>query len=133
MTQSSESGGVTPERAVLVCPQCEGEGGYADGLDDAACHTDCTRCGGNGWIVDVQASGIAELTAENERLREALTFLEEQARRSQTGISFDWVPSFGGQPSGFRFMRRHHVGDPTKTLLGAIEKVRAALSNQESK
>lgn len=43
------------ERAVMVCPQCEGEGGYPDGLDEAACHTDCTRCGGNGWIVDLAA------------------------------------------------------------------------------
>lgn len=43
------------ERAVIVCPQCEGEGGYPDGLDEAACHTECTRCGGNGWIVDLTA------------------------------------------------------------------------------
>jgi DnaJ-class molecular chaperone len=43
------------EQAVMVCPQCEGEGGYADGLDENACHTVCTRCGGNGWIVDVKA------------------------------------------------------------------------------
>ena len=43
------------ERAVKVCPQCEGEGGYPDGLDEAACHTECTRCGGNGWIVDLDA------------------------------------------------------------------------------
>lgn len=40
------------ERCVMVCPQCEGEGSYADGLDDDACTTDCTRCGGDGWIVD---------------------------------------------------------------------------------
>ena len=40
------------ERAVMVCPQCEGEGGYPDGMDEAACHTECTRCGSNGWIVD---------------------------------------------------------------------------------
>lgn len=45
----------TVERAVMVCPQCEGEGGYPDGVDDAACHTECTRCGGNGWIVDLAA------------------------------------------------------------------------------
>ena len=41
------------ERAVMVCPQCEGEGSYADGLDEVACSTECTRCGGNGWIADV--------------------------------------------------------------------------------
>lgn len=49
-----DAGGVS-EKAVMVCPQCEGEGGYPDGLDDAACHTDCTRCAGNGWIVDLAA------------------------------------------------------------------------------
>jgi hypothetical protein len=43
------------EQAVMVCPQCEGEGSYPDGLDEAACSTDCTRCGGNGWIVDLAA------------------------------------------------------------------------------
>lgn len=43
------------EKSVMVCPQCEGEGGYPDGLDEAACHTDCTRCDGNGWIVDIAA------------------------------------------------------------------------------
>lgn len=41
------------EKAVMVCPQCEGEGFYADGLDEAACSTECTRCGSNGWIVDL--------------------------------------------------------------------------------
>lgn len=43
------------EKAVMVCPQCEGEGSYADGLDEAACSTECARCGGNGWIVDLAA------------------------------------------------------------------------------
>lgn len=45
----------TLEKHVMVCPQCDGEGGYPDGVDEAACHTDCTRCGGNGWIVDTTA------------------------------------------------------------------------------
>lgn len=43
------------EQAVMVCPRCEGEGTYADGLDEAACSTECTRCGSNGWIVSVPA------------------------------------------------------------------------------
>jgi len=43
------------EKDIIFCPQCEGEGGYPDGLDDAACHTDCTRCDGSGWIVDLAA------------------------------------------------------------------------------
>lgn len=54
------------ERAVTVCPQCEGEGGYPDGLDEAACHTDCTRCGGNGWIVDLAALNARPADAEGE-------------------------------------------------------------------
>ncbi len=49
---ASQAQGDVVERAVIVCPQCDGEGSYADGLDEAACSTDCTRCGSNGWIVD---------------------------------------------------------------------------------
>lgn len=45
------------EKDIIFCPQCEGEGGYPDGLDEAACHTDCTRCDGSGWIVDLAALG----------------------------------------------------------------------------
>lgn len=45
--------GETREQAVMVCPQCEGEGHYADGVDEAACSEQCTRCAGNGWIVDL--------------------------------------------------------------------------------
>lgn len=52
---TSQSEALAEERAVMVCPQCEGEGGYPDGLDEAACHTECTRCGGNGWIVNLAA------------------------------------------------------------------------------
>ena len=43
------------ETCVCICPQCEGEGSYADGLGDDACTTECTRCKGNGWIVDLTA------------------------------------------------------------------------------
>jgi hypothetical protein len=52
---------------------------------------------------------------------EMLDFLEQAARKSRTGISFDWVPSVEGEPSGFRFMRRHHIGEPCKTLRQAVE------------
>lgn len=54
-TQPAINSGGEVERAVMVCPQCEGEGSYADGLDEAACSTECTRCAGNGWIVDCAA------------------------------------------------------------------------------
>lgn len=55
--------GAMNEKAVMVCPQCEGEGEYADGLDEAACSTPCTRCDGNGWIVDFSAIEQAEPAA----------------------------------------------------------------------
>jgi len=69
---------VDVEKAVITCPQCDGEGGYPDGVDEAACHTDCTRCDGAGWIVDTaaiaamptrQTDRIAALESEVERLR----------------------------------------------------------------
>lgn len=47
------TGTATIEQAIMPCPQCDGEGGYPDGLDEAACHTECTRCAGTGWIVDI--------------------------------------------------------------------------------
>jgi hypothetical protein len=36
------------------------------------------------------------------------------------GISFDWIPSVEGERSGFRFMRRHFIGEQKQTLRGAI-------------
>ena len=61
------------EKAVIVCPQCEGEGGYPDGLDEAACHTDCTRCAGNGWIADItELSRLCVSREEYERVCKAL-------------------------------------------------------------
>lgn len=47
--------GALRETSVMVCPQCDGEGHYADGVDEAACSTPCTRCASNGWIVDLAA------------------------------------------------------------------------------
>jgi len=54
--------------------------------------------------------------------KERIDWLEAQSRKSPTGISFDWIPSVEGEPSGFRFMRKHHIGEPLKTLRGAIDK-----------
>lgn len=56
----------TTELRIVSCPQCEGEGGYPDGLDEAACHTVCTRCAGNGFIVD--PSLLADLEAAEARV-----------------------------------------------------------------
>lgn len=68
---------VTQEQAVMVCPQCEGEGGYPDGLDEAACHEDCPRCGTNGWIVDLEALRIASSTPPKDVAIEALRKIAE--------------------------------------------------------
>lgn len=70
------------ERAVMVCPQCEGEGGYPDGVDDAACHTDCTRCGGNGWIVDTAALTARQDAATDAGVERALSVIETYKRAS---------------------------------------------------
>lgn len=51
---------------------------------------------------------------------EIVDWLEKQARQSLTGISFDWIPSVEGERSGFRFMRRHFIGEQKQTLRGAI-------------
>lgn len=51
------------ERTVMVCPQCEGEGEYADGVDEAACSTPCTRCLGNGWLVVLASLQRPQTTA----------------------------------------------------------------------
>ena len=59
------------EQCVMVCPQCEGEGSYADGLDEAACSTDCARCAGNGWIVDLTALRATEPAQGGDADRDA--------------------------------------------------------------
>ncbi len=58
-----------------------------------------------------------------------LRWLEKQARKSLTGISFDWVPPVEGERSGFRFMRRFFVTDQCDTLKAAID--RAMLDDPE--
>ncbi len=73
MTDDARPGEVV-ERMVMVCPQCEGEGGYPDGLDEAACHTDCTRCGGNGWIVDMSRLAFPQPTADRSEAEDMAAF-----------------------------------------------------------
>lgn len=53
--------------------------------------------------------------------KERLDWLEEQAKKSYTGISFDWIPAVEGERSGFRFMRKHFIGEQAKTLREAID------------
>ncbi|MGM0783845.1 MAG: hypothetical protein ACQEUM_07020 [Pseudomonadota bacterium] len=70
------------------------------------------------YVCDALEAAEKQWKADADRL----DWLEKQARKSRTGISFDWVPTCEGEPSGFRFMRFHHVGTPAKTLRGAIDK-----------
>lgn len=58
-----------------------------------------------------------------------LRWLDAQARKSRTGISFDWVPPVKGERSGFRFMRRFFVTEQCDTLKAAID--RAMLEDPE--
>jgi hypothetical protein len=61
--------------------------------------------------------GVAVNMTDTERL----DWLENQAKRNPTGISFDWVPSVEGERSGFRFMRRFFIGEARTTLRAAID------------
>lgn len=56
---------------------------------------------------------------------EMIDWLEQRARKSPTGISFDWVPACEGEPSGFRFMRKFFIGEARRTLRQAIESAAA--------
>lgn len=100
------------ERAVMVCPQCEGEGGYADGFDEAACHTECTRCGGNGWIADLSArAALAALSRPADAgLREAL--IEECAVRGEEAVN---DARNGDVDTDLRSVR-YHVGKRIRAL-----------------
>ena len=52
---------------------------------------------------------------------ERLDFLEKAAKASRTGISFDWIPSVEGEPSGFRFMRRFFISEAKTNIRKAID------------
>ena len=67
------------EQAVMICPDCLGEGGYPDGLDENAVHTVCLRCGGNCWIVDGDAIA-AYLSATSDAQAERVRVLEEAGK-----------------------------------------------------
>lgn len=52
---------------------------------------------------------------------ERLDFLERWAKRSRTGISFDWIPAMDGERSGYRFMTFHNIRDAKGSLRGCID------------
>lgn len=83
------------EKAVHVCPQCEGEGEHADGVDDAACSTQCVRCDGNGWLVDLailsQTFEAGEAHPSNEELEAfavaAIPILKTEQTHPEVGLA----------------------------------------------
>jgi hypothetical protein len=52
---------------------------------------------------------------------ERFAWLEKMAKQSLTGISFDWIPSVEGEPSGWRYMHRHFIGDAKGSLRDAVD------------
>lgn len=48
-----------------------------------------------------------------------LNFLEETARLSRTGVSFDWDGT--AATSGYRFMSRHNIGQPQVSIRKCID------------
>lgn len=64
---------------------------------------------------------------------ELLDWLETAAKKSRTGISFDWVPAVEDEPSGFRFMRHHLIGDSRKSIRSAIRAARETIEGKGHK
>lgn len=65
---------------------------------------------------------IRELIAALREARQdtkRLDFVEQQTRKSYTGVGFDFYKE-GNEPQ-FRMMWRHHIGDPRYTLRRVID------------
>ncbi len=63
-TEALTLGEKNQEKCVIVCPQCDGECEYPDGIDEDACSIQCTRCEGMGAIVDIAALSAAPAQVE---------------------------------------------------------------------
>lgn len=75
---------------------------------------------------------VAELRKDHERLN----WLEEQAKKSRTGISFDYcldVEDGHVIEKGFRFMRRHHLGERHNGIRESIDAEASAFANSQPK
>lgn len=76
---------------------------------------------------------VEEYEAEINRLKEferLIGWLESQAKASPTGISFDYcrhVEEGYVVEKGFRFMRKHFLGERADTLVRAIHLAQKAL------
>ncbi len=109
--------GAVKETDVMACPQCEGEGTYADGLDDAACTTTCTRCESNGWIVNlasrpratspVDAYETANVSDKPEGQQEPVAWASVKDHLPEVGSKFVLLYDDG---SGASLYFRHDSG-----------------------
>jgi hypothetical protein len=65
----------------------------------------------------LRSTGDAKPTGDAKRL----DWLEKRARKSPTGISFDWVPACDDERSGWRYMHRHFISEQKSSLRNAID------------
>ena len=106
-----------------LCPMCDQtkENGHS---------LDCPLTEWSRPPEEVKALGVrvVELERENAELladKERLDWLDEQARRSYTGISIDsWKE--GQSQRMYRFMKYHYAGDPKESLRAVIDAERKA-------
>lgn len=52
---------------------------------------------------------------------ERLDWLAKAVSASYTGISFDKIPAMEGERGGWRFMRKHWIGEPQDDIRTAID------------
>lgn len=62
-----------------------------------------------------------------------LDFLEQQARVSHTGISFDYAQSMDGENGGYRFMRYHKLHQRKPNIREAIDDALFVFNPQRAK
>ena len=76
---------------------------------------------------------IIGMHSSNLEDAERLNWLDQVARKSRTGISFDHISSVEGEASGFRFMRRFFIGEARKSLRSAIDAARGEVEQMEKR
>ena len=57
---------------------------------------------------------------DEERDGDRIDFLEQQTRKSPTGISLQWMPAHR-EPAGIRFMRRGKIYEQKRTVREALD------------
>lgn len=109
--------------AATCCPKCGGVE-YTQGFFTLTGGASVPT-GGHADNGDSKAAASKEPSSEDKEL---LDWLEAQSKASRTGISFDYVRYVeDGQvlEKGYRFMRRHFLGERRDTLREAIRSAKA--------